>query len=118
LGRNHAHTYREIRDCELVGVADPDPAIAADVPALNATRAFDDYAAILNREHPEAVSVAVPTRYHHRVGIDALNAGCHELLVKPIAPTRAEPQAMITVAARANRVLVVGHIERHKPAIQ
>src|SRR2546427_5938156 len=118
MGRNHARVYREIRDCELVGVADPDRAVAADVAALNATRAFDDYAAILNREHPEAVSVAVPTRYHHRVVIDALNAGCHVLIEKPIAAAPAEAEEMITVAARANRVLVVGHIERHKPAIQ
>ena len=118
MGRNHARVYREIRDCELVGVADPDRAIAADVAALNATRAFDDYAAILNREHPEAVSVAVPTRYHHRVVIDALNAGCHVLIEKPIAAAPAEAEEMITVAARANRVLVVGHIERHNPAIQ
>src|SRR5438132_13572753 len=118
MGRNHARVYREIRDCELVGVADPDRAIAADVAALNATRAFDDYAAIRHRERPEAVTVAVPTRYHPRVVIDALNAGCHVLIEKPIAATPAEAEEMITVAARTNRVLVVGHIERHNPAIQ
>src|SRR5207302_5558980 len=35
-----------------------------------------------------------------------------------IAATPAEAEEMITVAARTNRVLVVGHIERHNPAIQ
>src|SRR5438445_8671355 len=116
MGRNHARVYREIRDCELVGVADPDRAVAADVAALNATRAFDDYAAILNREHPEAVSVAVPMRYDHRVVIDALNVGCYVLIEKPIAATPAVGEVMITVAARANWRLGVVPIDRLTPA--
>src|SRR5438445_13386335 len=113
MGRNHARVYREIRDCELVGVADPDRAVAADVAALNATRAFDDYAAILNREHPEAVSVALPTRYHHRVVIDALNVRCLLLFVKPIAYTKVEAEDMITDAPREMRDHVVVHMSTH-----
>lgn len=118
MGRNHARVYREVRDCELVGIAEIDSSLGAEVAARSGTTAYDDYRTMLTREHPDAVTVAVPTQYHHRVVLDALSAGCHVLVEKPIAATPAEAEEMIAAANRAERVLMVGHIERYNPAIQ
>ena len=118
MGRNHARIYREVRDCDLVGVADPDAAIAAEIAALNGTRLYTDYSAMIRQEHPDAVSVVVPTRYHKSVVLDVLQAGCHVLVEKPISATPKEAEDMITAATRAGRLLMVGHIERFNPVIR
>jgi predicted dehydrogenase len=56
----------------------------------------------------EAVSVATPTIAHLEAAQQALAAGCHVLVEKPMAVTVAECDAMIAAAERAGRVLSSG----------
>jgi predicted dehydrogenase len=72
---------------------------------------------MLEREKPEAVSVAVPTHEHFPVVHELLEAGCHVLVEKPIAATLEEGQKLIETADRLGLVLAVGHIERFNPAV-
>jgi predicted dehydrogenase len=65
----------------------------------------------------DAVSVATPTAAHHAVARDFLEAGAHVLVEKPITATAAEARDLIAVAARMERVLQVGHLERFNPVI-
>ena len=59
LGKFHAQKYMANPEVELVGVADVNPAYAAEVAAACKTTAFDDYQAMLDQV--DAVSVVVPT---------------------------------------------------------
>ncbi len=68
--------------------------------------------------HVDAVCVAVPTRLHHRVGLDCLGAGVHVLIEKPIAASISEAESLVNAAAESNCILQVGHIERFNPAFQ
>jgi predicted dehydrogenase len=117
MGRNHARVYNEIADAELVGVADVEADAAERVARLHGTDAYTDYREMLEETRPSAVSVVVPTQVHHSVVMDALEAGCHVLVEKPIAATLDEGRSMIERATELGRVLAVGHIERYNPAI-
>ncbi len=117
MGRNHVRVLRELDGTELVGVADADLEAACKVADANGTRGYGSHSELLEREHPDAVIVAVPTIAHHAVVMDALAAGCHVLVEKPIAATLAEADELVAAAAAAGRVLAVGHIERFNPAI-
>ena len=117
MGRNHVRVIREIGETELVGVADANLEAARHVAEANGTRGYGSHKELLEREKPEAVIVAVPTADHHAVVMDALAAGCHVLVEKPVAATMAEADELVSAAASAQRVLAVGHIERHNPAI-
>jgi UDP-N-acetylglucosamine 3-dehydrogenase len=75
-------------------------------------------AAMLAEESLDLLSVVAPTSLHLPIALDALDAGCHVLVEKPIAATRAEAEAMIAAARDAGRLLSVGHIERFNPAIR
>lgn len=62
--------------------------------------------------------VATPTISHLEVASTLLEAGCHVLVEKPITRTLAEAEELIALAASQQRVLAVGHVEYHNPAVQ
>ncbi|HYW26977.1 MAG TPA: Gfo/Idh/MocA family oxidoreductase [Terriglobales bacterium] len=117
MGKQHVRVYRELEEAEIVGVADADRDAARRVAELHGTAAYTDHRELLERARPEAVSVAVPTSSHFSVAMDAISAGVHVLVEKPIANSVAEGERLIEAARRSGVVLTVGHIERFNPAI-
>jgi predicted dehydrogenase len=102
---------------ELVGVVDADLDAARRVAESNATRGYRSVLELLEHEHPQAVTVAVPTNQHHAVVMEAIQSGCHVLVEKPIAGTLVEADEMVAAARAAKLVLAVGHVERYNPAV-
>ncbi|HEY4745153.1 MAG TPA: Gfo/Idh/MocA family oxidoreductase [Desulfuromonadaceae bacterium] len=115
LGNFHAQKYAAIQDVELVGVVDSDPGRAAQVAAALGTHSFHDHRELIGRV--DAVSVVVPTQFHHAVARDFLSAGVHMLIEKPITVTIAEADELIAIADEKRVVFQVGHLERFNPAL-
>ncbi|MEE9234391.1 MAG: Gfo/Idh/MocA family oxidoreductase [Candidatus Acidoferrales bacterium] len=116
FGRHHVRLYRELEGAELVGVFDTNAERAQALAKEFGTRALDSLPAVA--EVAQAVSVAVPTRDHARVGGELLQRGCDVLVEKPISATLAEADELIGAAEQAGRILQVGHTERFNPAVQ
>jgi predicted dehydrogenase len=115
LGRFHAQKYAQAEDCELVAVVDARAEARTAVAAELATRALSDYRELLGGV--DVVSVVTPTPLHFAISRDFLMNGAHVLVEKPITETAAEARELIGVAARAGRILQVGHLERFNAAI-
>ena len=115
LGRFHAQKYAQAADCELIAVVDTRLEAREGVAAELRTRALPDYASLLGEV--EAVSVVTPTPAHFAIARDFLAAGAHVLVEKPITETPAEARELIALAARQQRILQVGHLERFNAAI-
>ena len=117
LGQHHARIFSGFKgEVDLVGVADTDEARAREIAKKCGTEAFTDYHALLDRI--QAVSVVVPTQFHHIVGRACLQRGVHMLLEKPITSTLDQADDLLKLS-RDNRVILqVGHIERFNPAIR
>jgi len=118
MGRNHARVYAEYDGVELVGVADSNESLAQDVASKYQVKAYKNYQDLLEKERPEAVSVAVPTAMHQEVGSAVLQAGAHVLIEKPIASTVEDGKRLMDLADQVGRKLMVGHIVRFNPAIR
>lgn len=116
FGRNHVRVWRELEGAELAGIVDTDAERAAKVAAEFGTRALRDLEQ-LPRELVDAVSLAVPTRDHARIGCLLLDAGLDVLVEKPIASSLREADALIASAKRGARILQVGHVERFNAAV-
>ena len=116
MGWHHARVLSLLRDAELVGVADPDPARGQLAVEQFGCRWFASYEEML--PEVEAVCIAVPTLLHHRVGMACFKAGVHVLIEKPIAATQDEATELSQAAEQAGRLLQVGHIERFNPAFR
>ncbi len=115
LGNFHAQKYAALPDVELVGVVDTDGARASEVATTCGCRAFTDYRELIGTV--DAVSVVVPTQYHHQVAMDFLSAGVHVLIEKPITVTIEQADALIAVADEKGVVFQVGHLERFNPVL-
>ncbi|MBN1900148.1 Gfo/Idh/MocA family oxidoreductase [Candidatus Sumerlaeota bacterium] len=115
LGGFHARILSRMKSCELVGIADTDPKIAARIAKECKTRAFYDHHDLLDRV--DAVSIAVPTISHYSVARDFLNKGIHAFIEKPITNTVEEADELINLARMKSLILQVGHIEHFNPAI-
>ena len=97
LGRQHARLYAELHGVELVGVVDIVNSRAEEIAGLYNTIPYTDYRQILGRV--EAVSLAVPTTDHSRIGVDLLDHGVDVLVEKPIATAIEDGRALIDAAA-------------------
>ena len=117
MGFNHARIYAEMDDVELVAVADPDPLACRRIFNTYRPHIYDNYLELLDRERPDLVSVAVPTRLHVEVACDAMSRGVHVLVEKPLALTIEEGRVIIDAAREFGTKLSVGHVERFNPAI-
>ena len=117
MGINHARIFAELDDVELVGVADPDAAACRRVANVYRPEVYVDYRELLDREKPDLVSVAVPTRHHADVACEVMSRGIHVLVEKPLALTIEEGRTIIAAARREGVKLFVGHIERFNPAV-
>lgn len=118
MGLNHLRVYNELDDVEISAVADDNPERLDYVKSKYSVATYSDYRDLLNKEKPDAVSIAVPTSLHEDVSIAALESGAHILVEKPIAGNLESGEKIIACAKRCQRKLMVGHIIRFNPALQ
>ena len=116
MGQHHTRVLSRLKDVELVGISDINVELGLDTASKYRVRFFEDYHDLI--EHVDAICVAVPTRLHHTVGMECLQAGIHVLIEKPIAASIAEAESLVNAAAEFNCILQVGHIERFNPAFK
>ncbi len=116
LGRHHVRILARLPGSRMVGAWDADPDRLQAVTSRHGVPALGSLEEVATAA--EAVVVATPTVTHHEVAGALLGAGCHVLIEKPIAATVAEAESLVALAARRGRVLAVGHVEYHNPAVQ
>src|SRR3954467_7391593 len=116
LGFHHTRILRDVPGAELVGFHESNPERAAKVSADLGVKSFETLDALLDNVH--AVSVVVPTPYHHKVAAPALERGIHVLIEKPIAATLEEADALLEIAKRTGAVVQTGHVERFNRGVR
>jgi UDP-N-acetylglucosamine 3-dehydrogenase len=120
MGGFHIRNYAQLDCARLVAVADPSE--ESRRRALGDTRVaeYDNWRAMIEfgADEIDAVSIACPSEHHADVALEALAAGLHVLVEKPIATTLPDALRMRGAALEADRKLMVGHVERFNPAVE
>jgi UDP-N-acetylglucosamine 3-dehydrogenase len=117
MGAYHVETWERISTGRLVAIADPDESTARARIGRRPIEWVADYRWLLERADLDAVCICTPSEHHARVALDAIAAGKHVFVEKPIA-TALEDGLRMAAAARLARVkLMVGHVERFNPAV-
>ncbi|MCB0207900.1 MAG: Gfo/Idh/MocA family oxidoreductase [Anaerolineae bacterium] len=113
MGERHCRVYSGLRNVDLVGVADRNAQRGQDIAVEYETQFFQDYRRLLDQV--DAVSIVTTTPSHFGLAMEALDKGVHVLVEKPITENIEQGRALIECAAKNERVLQVGHIERFNP---
>jgi Oxidoreductase family, NAD-binding Rossmann fold len=111
----HLPAVEKAEGVELVGVSDPSGAVARSVARRRGVAAYTDQGSVWADASVEAVIVAAPDRFHHRLATEALAAGRHVLVEKPMASTVAEAEDLVGLVDRTGLTLQVGGDEAPRP---
>jgi predicted dehydrogenase len=115
FGQFHAEKYAKIEGVELVGVVDVDGSRAREIAKRYRTQPFFRYADFFQKV--QAVSIAVPTPFHHSVTKECFLQGIDVLLEKPISSTLEEADELIRLSESKGLIFQVGHLERFNGAL-
>lgn len=114
LGKIHLRLLNQSQKYELVGFYDPNSANADKVAKEHGYRKFDSIEDLINAV--DVVDIVTPTLSHHDCAKEAITAGKHVFLEKPISNTVEEAEEIIALAKQHNVKGQVGHVERFNPA--
>jgi predicted dehydrogenase len=115
MGARHARTCKELRNIELVAVADVKAEVARAIGEELGIPSYTDYREMLDVVTLDAVTVAVTDPFHREPCEEAAARGLHIFLEKPIATTLEDARAIIDATAGADVKLMVGHTLRYDP---
>jgi predicted dehydrogenase len=111
----HLPVLSRFPEVTVAALADRDLPKAAAVARRHGIRAaFDDIQAMLEAVELDALLIGTPNHLHEVHVLEALGAGLHVLVEKPIATSAAGAQRILKAAAAARRTVLVGMSHRYR----
>lgn len=117
IAESHARSYQAMDEVEIIGIADVVAGKAQqfiDKLNIQGAKAFENHTELLELEL-DAVSICVPNVAHYQTSIDALKAGKHVLVEKPLSVTLEQGIEMVEVSKEIGKMLSVGFQPRYDP---
>lgn len=116
MGRHHVRVTKLLSDLfDVVGIYDTRKEQANEIgQTYDVTPCRSVEEAI---EKAEVVYVATPTSTHHDIAMQAIQAGRHVFIEKPIADSAERGTALVNAAKEAGVLIGVGHTERFNPVV-
>ena len=118
-GPNLVRNFVETSETQVIAVADMRQdrldLVQSRYPGVEVTK---DYRDILKHPKIDAVAISTPVSTHFPLALEALQAGKHVLVEKPITTTSQEALRLIDEADRRNLVLMVDHTFVYTSAVR
>ena len=111
----HCEAYCNNSETQLVAVADPIAERASAFGSKYGAKSFVDYTKILKEDTIDIVSICTPDNTHADLAVEALNAGKHVVVEKPMALTLEDCDRIIDAQKRSGRELIVDFEYRINP---
>ena len=112
-GKNLVRNFHQIG--AFAAIYDPDPKTAESTAAQFQVPG-KSWADLLSDDNISAVAIAAPAELHYRLAREALTAGKHVFVEKPLALEVVEAEELCALAATNSRILMVGHLLQYHPA--
>jgi predicted dehydrogenase len=118
-GPNLIRNFHDHPQSEVLWVIEREPARLAEVRArFPSVRLSSEPAEAFRDPRVAAVVVATPTVTHYELVKQALTAGKHVLVEKPLASDTRHGEELVDLCQRADRVLMVGHVFLYNSAVR
>ncbi len=109
IAKSHIEGFRKHDKAEVVAVAEISEERRKEAQeTFDIPKAVEDYKELLADKDIDAVSIALPNFLHSKVSVEALKAGKHVLLEKPMATSAAEAQTILDALKGTDLVFMVG----------
>ena len=106
----HVQEIRRIPSVQLAAVCDLDPIMAEQLASrFSIPHWYSDAATMLEVEKPDVLHITTPPQSHLPLTRQAVAAGCHVYLEKPVAPRRSDAEAIIAAVVASGRKLAVNY---------
>jgi predicted dehydrogenase len=121
MGWSNTNSFLKMADVDLLGVCDVDSNVikkrVTDYAALrkNTPKTYSDYRELLNNKEIDAVIIGTPDHWHCKIMIDAVKAGKHVYVEKPIANSIAECSLMVAAQEKTGKIVQAGQWQRSGP---
>ncbi len=115
LGKLHTKLFKEIENCELVGIYDIDEEKLNSAASEFSVNPYSSLEELL--KNVDAVSKDEITSAHYSIAKKALQNGKHVFVEKPITAKIEEGEEIVDLASSLGLNMQVGHIERFNPAL-
>jgi predicted dehydrogenase len=111
--------FLSLTNCNVKCVCDLKPGrlefIRKEFPFVQTTVEYLD---IINDKTIDAVCIATPVTSHKKIAVEAIIAGKHVFVEKPMASNIKEAQSLLQTAVKYNKKLTVGHVFQFAPAVR
>jgi len=118
MGSQHAWHAHNDPASEIVLFVDRNLLRAQQLADRYGGAASTEYQRALDDTRVQGLILVVPHTLHAPLALQALAAGKHVMVEKPICLTLEDADAMIAAADRAGRVLFVAHVLRFRPSLE
>ncbi len=117
MGASHAKAFHSIDGFSICGIVSTGKSKEVLNEALGGGfPLFSDVKQALLATKPDAVCISTYPDTHEQFAIQALKAGCHVFIEKPLADTVKGAIRVVKAAEKAGKKVVVGYILRHHPS--
>lgn len=121
MGWSNVNSLIKMGDVDLIGICDVDQNVNQkrldDYGKLrsNKPKTYTDYRELLNNKEIDAVVIGTPDHWHCKIMVDAVNAGKHVYVEKPVANSIAECDIMVAAQKKTGKIVQAGQWQRSGP---
>ncbi len=122
-GKSDLFRLMQVAQVEVIALCDVDKNLLTEAasmvmqrqPSAKKPRLYTDYRKMLSENGLDIVLIGTPDHWHALQTIDAIKAGAHVYVQKPISVDVMEGEAMVAAARKYNRVVQVGTQRKSTP---
>lgn len=121
MGWSDTNSLLKMKDVDMLGICDVDTNVIKNKVSMysklrnNVPKTYTDYRKLLNNKDIDAVVIGTPDHWHCLPMVEAVQAGKHVYVEKPIANTIEECRLMVDAQAKTGKVVQVGQWQRSGP---
>jgi predicted dehydrogenase len=119
-GQNLFRNFSALKECEMSVACDSSKKVLERIQGTHrgTVKTCADPHEVMRDNSIDAVIIATLPATHAALAIEALEAGKHVFVEKPMAMSVPEAKKMLEAARKADRILMVGHLLLYHPAVQ
>ena len=116
-GLRHLEAFTNLKNVEIVGIADPEKKILNDIGGKYDFNTFTSYKELFDLELNILV-ISTPHKYLYQIGVDAANLGINVLIEKPIALNLSDATNLVKFCNDKKVKMGVSFVHRYRKEVQ